>query len=151
TIAKDHPGFLRLVPVAFHHLRTADRKLADVALRQFSRRVVPSTTFASVSGNGMPMHSLTTPFRGLQWVTGDASVRPYPSTSRPPVAASNCFRTSFGRGAAPEMHARIDRRSYFASFGCRRIAMYIVGTPGKRLGFVLLISLRIAPISRGFG
>src|SRR5256886_15880284 len=99
----------------------------------------------------MPMHSLTMPFRGLQWVTDDASVSPYPSTSRPPVAASNCLRTSFGRGAAPEMQARIDRRSYFASFGCRRIAMYIVGTPGNRLGFVLLISLRIAPISRGFG
>src|SRR5437667_454119 len=29
--------------------------------------------------------------------------------------------------------------------------MYMVGTPGKRLGFVLSISLRMAPMSRGFG
>ena len=29
--------------------------------------------------------------------------------------------------------------------------MYMVGTPGNRLGFVLSINLRIAPISRGFG
>src|SRR2546425_246029 len=42
----------------------------------------------------MPMHSLTTPFRGLQWVTGDASVRPYPSTSRP----EQLFRTVRARG-----------------------------------------------------
>src|SRR5213079_2575547 len=68
-----------------------------------------------------------------------------------PVAASNCFRTSFGSGAAPETHTRTERRSYFARFGWRRIAMYMVGTPGKRLGFVLSISLRMAPMSRGFG
>src|SRR2546428_628015 len=110
-----------------------------------------STIFASVSGNGIPMHSFTVPLSGLQCVTGDASVSPYPSTRRPPVAASNCFRTSFGSGAAPEMHARIERRSYFARFGLRRIAMYIVGTPGKMPGFALLISLRIWSISRGVG
>src|SRR2546428_410480 len=40
TVAEDHPRFLQFVPIAFHHLWTADRKLPDLALRQLSRRVV---------------------------------------------------------------------------------------------------------------
>src|SRR3972149_5526965 len=64
-----------------------------------------STIFASVPGNGMPIPSFTTPVSGFACVTGEASVSPYPSTILPPVTFSNSWRTSFGRGAAPETHA----------------------------------------------
>src|SRR3972149_5532831 len=60
-----------------------------------------STIRGSVSGNGRPIPSLTVPTRGFAWVTGDASVRPYPSTSFPPVTFSHSRRTSFGRAPAP--------------------------------------------------
>ena len=45
---------------------------------------------------------------GLAWVTGEDSVRPYPSTSLAPVIFSKVWATSTGSGAEPEMHARIE-------------------------------------------
>src|SRR2546426_10914247 len=80
------------------------------------------------------MQCFTGPAKGFACVAGDASESPYASTMRPPVILSNARRTSFGRGAAPETQARIEPRSYFESLGWRRIAMYIVGTPGKIVG-----------------
>ena len=40
---------------------------------------------------------------GLQWVTGEASDNPYPSTKTPPINLVNSFLTSIGREEAPEM------------------------------------------------
>jgi hypothetical protein len=57
------------------------------------------------------------------WVTGEVSVRPYPSTSRPPVIFSNFSATATGSGAAPEKHARIEERSYFLDSSDSLMAM----------------------------
>ena len=48
----------------------------------------------------------------LLCVTGDDSVKPYPSTSLPPVTFSNFSCTSTGSGADPLIQARIEEISY---------------------------------------
>src|SRR5512135_2942848 len=65
--------------------------------------------------------------------------------------ASNLRRTSGGRGADPERHARTDFRSCFETFGWLLMAMYIVGTPGNTVVRFFSMSFMIASISRGFG
>ena len=65
----------------------------------------------SVLGNGTPM----VPVRrvgqnGLPSATGAVSVRPYPSTSRPPATDSHSSTTSSVSFIAPEMQNRADFR-----------------------------------------
>src|SRR6267143_1048001 len=97
-----------------------------------------STTSASVKGMGTPIEpSLTTapsPM-GLQWVTGLASLRPYPSTSAPPVSSPNLLMTAVGSAAPPEMQLRTVRSLNFATSGWFITAMYIVGTPQNEVIF----------------
>ena len=71
---------------------------------------------------------------GLTWVTGEASLRPYPSTSLPPVSSSNRCCTCGGSGADPLMQAWTLLKSTFALSARRLIATYIVGTPWKIVG-----------------
>ena len=62
-----------------------------------------STTLDSVLGSGIPMWpGLRRPWTGLQWVAGEASVSPNPSTTTAPVSRSNCTMTSADNGAEPE-------------------------------------------------
>ncbi len=67
------------------------------------------------------------------------------------MRASNSLRISRGRGADPLMQALMDFRSYFPTWGWLLMAMYIAGTPGKWVGFCLLMIFRTASISRGSG
>ena len=72
-----------------------------------------STILQSVSGAGRPIEpTRRSPFNGFTCVIGEHSVSPYPSTKPPPVSRSNFSATDSGNGAAPEMHALIEPRSY---------------------------------------
>ena len=73
---------------------------------------------------------------------GEHSVNPYPSTRPPPVSRSNFSATDSGNGAAPEMHALIDPRSYFRASSASLSVRYSRGTPGKNVGFSRWISFR---------
>ena len=55
--------------------------------------------------------------KGFACVTGEASVSPYPSTSRPLVNFSNFSCTSIGSGAAPLIQKRMAPRPYDRTFG----------------------------------
>src|SRR5699024_5544215 len=81
--------------------------------------VVPSSTiFASVSGQGTPILPLTRLSQiKFACVTGELSVKPYPSTKRPPVTFSNCCCTSSGKAAEPLIQALTDDKSYFSISG----------------------------------
>ncbi len=68
-------------------------------------------------------------------MTGEVSVSPYPSTSRPPESFSNFSATATGSGAAPEKHCFMDERSYFCVSGDSLMAMKMRGTPGNIVGF----------------
>src|SRR5680860_1601339 len=92
-----------------------------------------------VSGKGMPMDpSLLVPVMGLQVATGEVSERPYPSTSAQPDSASKFFLTWRGGGAPPEMQNLMEERSYFPTCGYPLIPVYMVGTPGNRVGLSLI-------------
>ena len=79
-----------------------------------------------MSGNGspiVPMRFFAWSRIGLQCVTGEASVSPYPSTRFPPVSSLNFVAVWSMSGADPEMHATIERRSYFGANGELMIAL----------------------------
>ena len=73
---------------------------------------------------------------GLIWVTGEVSVRPYPSKRIVPVTASNALATSGGSGAAHELHMLTDDRSYFPTSGWVAIPAYRAGTQLKTVPLV---------------
>ncbi len=52
-----------------------------------------------------------------------------------PVFCSNLRRTSAGIGAAPVTQTLIDVRSNESTFGWAISAIWMAGTPGKRVGF----------------
>src|SRR5690625_7095095 len=83
----------------------------------------------------------------LACVTGDVCVKPYPSTSRPPVSASKRCCTSNGRPAEPLIHASIDDKSYSFNFGWLNKPIYIVGAPGNRVGLSFSIVFNTSPAS----
>src|SRR5699024_10901576 len=83
-----------------------------------SSKVPTFTIFASVSGHGTPILPFTLfDHKKFACVTGEVSVKPYPSTKRTRVSFSNCCCTSTGSGADPLIHALIDDRSYFLRSG----------------------------------
>src|ERR1051326_7257465 len=91
-----------------------------------------STDLHSVFGTGRPMVPiLRFPSKGFPCEIGAVSDSPYPSTSTPPVTASNCSCTSSGSGAAPEKQNLIDVMSVFERLGWLSMLMYSVGTPGN--------------------
>ena len=72
----------------------------------------------------MPMvPTFRLPKSGLAVATGEHSVIPNPSTSRPPVIRSNVSATSTGSGAAPERHSFTLPRAYFLTSGWWLIAV----------------------------
>src|SRR4030043_829092 len=101
------------------------------------RIVTPSSRLTirqSTSGKGKPIEPVRiSPYNGLQWVAVGASDNPYPSTSFPPVNASNFSLVSRMSGADPEMQPLIELRLYFPAMtsGLLFMALYCVGTPGK--------------------
>ena len=107
----------------------------------------------SVSGIGRPIEpGRPRPSIGFTWVTGEHSVRPYPSTSTAPsLTSANRRATACGNGAAPDTHALTDLRSNFCTSGNSLIATYNRGTPGKNVGFSSCEISRIRWMSRGFG
>ena len=73
-----------------------------------------SKILTATSGSGIPTDPiLFSPFTGLTHSAIIDSVRPYPSTMRPPVIASNRCLVSAISGAAPEKHRRIEVKSTF--------------------------------------
>ena len=62
---------------------------------------------------------------------------PQPSTSLQPVCCWNRCCTSTGSGAPPDAQNLSDDRSYLAMSLWLMIAVYMVGTPGKMVGFFL--------------
>ncbi|GBC86863.1 hypothetical protein HRbin12_00862 [bacterium HR12] len=76
------------------------------------------------------------PRSGFACVTGEASVRPYPSTRvAPPVISANRSATAEGSAAPPETQALMERRSYLRVRGDSFRAMNSRGTPGTNVGF----------------
>jgi hypothetical protein len=70
----------------------------------------------------------------LQWVDGEVSVSPYPSTSSAPDSRSNCSCTSAGSRAAPDTHTRRLDRSCRRACGPSASARNTVGTAGSIVG-----------------
>ncbi len=60
---------------------------------------------------------LRRPRTGLEWVTGDASDNPYPSTTRAPNRRSKAFMTSSGIAAPPELQNSMEPTPYSSALG----------------------------------
>ena len=72
----------------------------------------------------------------MQVTTGEASERPYPSTSLQPVSFSKRCLISSGSGAPPDRQNFSEERSKLWSLGWFTMAVNIVGTPGMQVGLV---------------
>src|SRR5699024_1686213 len=74
--------------------------------------------FTSVSGQGNPILPFTLSSQTkFACVTGEDSVKPYPSTNLPPVTRSKFVCTSTGKEAEPLIQALIDDKSYLLILG----------------------------------
>ena len=105
----------------------------------------------SIPGRGTPAAPATRlSVMGVDVPEGEVSVIPQPSSRRHPVTRWNLSWTSTGKGAPPEAQNLREERSNFAMSGWLAIAIYMVGTPGKTVGFFLLKSF-ITASSSNFG
>src|SRR5699024_11569536 len=74
--------------------------------------------FTSVSVQGDPILPFTLSSQTkFACVTGEDSVKPYPSTNLPPVTRSKFVCTSTGKEAEPLIQALIDDKSYLLILG----------------------------------
>src|SRR4030042_4666950 len=108
----------------------------------------------STSGKGKPIEPVRiSPYNGLQWVAVGASDNPYPSTSFPPVNASNFSLVSRMSGADPEIQPLIELRLYFPAMtsGLLWMAVYWVGTPGNMDALYFWMLERTSAMSLGLG
>ncbi len=67
------------------------------------------------------------------------------------MISRNLRAVSISRGALPLMHARMLVRSYLGVSGWLLMALYSVGTAGKRVARVCCTALRVMGRSRGLG
>src|SRR5699024_10231734 len=94
-----------------------------------------STTLLSVSGSGIPILPIfLVPVAGFRLVDGEASDKPKPSPITALVRFSNLLITSIGKGADPQEHIFKQSRPYDSTPGWFTKALYIFGTPGKKVG-----------------
>ena len=91
--------------------------------------------------------TLRMPLSGLACVPGEASVSPYPSTTRPLVSFSNSSCVSTASGADPLIHALMESIPYFFTPGNPLRLKYICGTPGKIVGLYRLMALSVSSTS----
>ena len=95
--------------------------------------VTRSTIFTSVFGTTLPIDPGFdgAPTVGLRWVTGLASVMPYPWTTGQPSFCPSARAISSPSGAAPENTRRTLERSNCATAGCFTSPRTMGGTSGR--------------------
>ena len=87
------------------------------------------------SGNGTPIDpGRRSVVIGLPTTTGEVSVRPYPSTSSPPVAASQRCTSGAGSGIAPDRPYRMPWMLTPRRSASSTIRSYSGGTAGTKVG-----------------
>ena len=135
-IAQSLLGLFQPIPIAQHDLGTPDTEFSF-----FPRGEVFLSCFqvddlrVYIRAGQSDAADLALPIKGVSVGHGGGFGEAVSLADFCPVNSSKRFWASTGMGAEPELHTRMEEILYFFTRGWLIIAMYMVGTPGKRVGW----------------